>query len=80
MKVSNNLGNRLLNAEKFVGKEIVNFYGFVFVDTFSVRIVVYVDVSDTGFHDDFMQSRMRQLSDGGISFDFFEVSQQIPVP
>ena len=50
VEIAHDLRDRFFNAEEFVGKEIVDFDGFVFVQPLDVGIAAFVDVSDAGFH------------------------------
>jgi hypothetical protein len=80
VKIADNLRNGLFNAEELVGEEVINFYRFVFVNAFGVWIVVYVDISDAGFYEYVIETRMSQPGDARILFDFIEISEQIAAP
>jgi hypothetical protein len=45
-----------------------------------VGIVVYVDISDPGFYEYVVETRMRQLGDARIFFDFIKITEQISAP
>ena len=45
VKVSDDLRNGFFDAEEFVGEKIIELYGFVFVESFDVRIVLFMNVA-----------------------------------
>ena len=52
VKVAHDLGDGFFDAEELVSEEVVDFDGFVFVEPLDVGIGAFLNVADTGFHDD----------------------------
>ena len=80
MKVAHDLRHGFLDAEELISEKIVEFYRFVFVESFDVRIAIFVNVAHARFHNRVVQAGMGKLCDRRIGLYLFKIAQQIAAP
>ena len=75
VKITHDLRDGLFDAEKFVGEEIVDLHGFVFIEPLDMWIAAFMDVAAAWFHNDVINPGVRQFGDGRIFLDLFDVAE-----